>query len=358
VTGMRPVLLSLFSIAVAVYVSAPARAAGVVKLERIALDEGNVTALLEATSQYYVDAMRMLISERYRDEYRAIRWEALEEAMRDAPVARLEYRFTVNGTPRTRVYHAMGGRPLGSVARSIFEGPSRPGTPDTPTSPLDSGSEDEFSPRVTAQVDELAVDLQDNRFFAAFDDVNVRAGLVTDDETLLDAFVVEGKDRAFDAEFKALRAIDGDLTKGAIPRGGKIYGSISTIACSSCEYAMGRLAERYAIDIQLTQVFPSMARPEQAELIASGAGRLRGNLLIDTVTDRPLLAADLLRGAREGQIRRSLSPRALGRSFKGTPWARRSFRLGPIRLPRVSEGSSEGSPPPRPRGSREGTPGC
>jgi hypothetical protein len=117
---------------------------------------------------------------------------------------------------------------------------------------------------------------------------------------------------------------------------------------------MKRFADTYALDLRLTQVFPSMPRAAQSELIASGSARLRGNLLVDAISDRPLLATDLLRGAREGQIRRSLSPRALGRSFKGTPWAQRSFRLNPPRLSRVSEGSSEESPPPASRA----TPGC
>ncbi|MDQ8050768.1 hypothetical protein, partial [Luteibacter sp.] len=57
-------------------------------------------------------------------------------------------------------------------------------------------------------------------------------------------------------------------------------------------------------------------------------------------TGEPLLARDVLDSARAAQIRRDLSPRALDRTFKGFSWRRRSFRLGPPRLPRVSEGSS------------------
>jgi hypothetical protein len=327
-------------------------------MERVVLDEGNVTAFLEATSQRYVDAMRALINERYQEEYRAIRWEALESAMRDAPVARLEYRFTVNGIANTRVYHAMGGRPLGSLAKSIFEGPTRPGTPDTPVSPLDSGSEDEIAAHSFPAMDEVAADLEDSRFYTEFDEINVRAPTMGEDESVLDAFLVEGEDRAFDPEFKALRAIERDLRTGVVPRGGSVQGSVSGIACTSCKYAMKRFSDTYAIDVRLAQVFPSMSHAAQTELISSGRARLRGGLLVDAITDRPMLATDLLRGAREGQIRRSLSPRAMGRSFKGMPWSRRSFQLSPLRLPRVSEGSSEGSSPPRPRVPRDPTAGC
>ncbi|WP_213949830.1 hypothetical protein [Luteibacter sp. dw_328] len=355
---MRPALIATLSAAIFASTISSACMGGVVETDRITLDEGNVTALLESTSQHYVDAMRSLISERYQDEYRAIRWEALENVMRDAPIARLEYHFAVNGVANVRVYHAMGGRPLGSLAKSIFEGPTRPGTPDTPASPMDIESEDEGSVRALPAVDEVAADLEDNRFYTEFDEINVRAPMMADDSSALEAFLVEGENRAFDPEFKALRAIERDLRTGVIPSGGRIQGSVSGMACTSCKYAMKRFSDTYAVDVRLAQVFPSMSRHAQAELIASGRARLRGTMLVDTVTDRPLLAADLLRGAREGQIRRSLSPRAMGRSFKGMPWARRSFRLNPIRLQRVSEGSSEGSPPPRPRVPKDPATGC
>lgn len=355
---MRATFIAALAAGMIASIAPPTTPAASVELGRVTLDEGNVTALLEVTSQYYVDAMRALIEASYRDDYRAIRWEALEEAVRDAPVARLEYRFSVNGMPGVRIYHAMGGRPLGSVAKSIFEGPTRPGTPETPVSPVDSGSEDELLNRRMSLVDEVAVDAADGRFYTQFDDINVRAPVLTEEGSVLDAFVVDGRGRAFDPEFKALRAIENDLRSGTVPRGGRVYGSVSEVTCSSCEYVMRRFADTYSVDVRLAQVFPSMARKAQSDLIASGSARLRGNVLVDAVSDRPLLATDRLRGAREGQIRRSLSPRAMGRSFKGTPWARRSFQLNPIRLPRVSEGSTERSPSPQTRVSTTSPAGC
>ncbi|APG03348.1 hypothetical protein BJI69_05085 [Luteibacter rhizovicinus DSM 16549] len=336
----------------------PACATEAVELERITLDEGNVTAFLEATSQHYVDAMRALIDERYRDEYRAIRWEALEEAMRRAPVARLEYHFTLNGFPNVRVYHAMGGRSLSSVARSIFEGPTRPSTPDRTNSPTDSDSEAEFAPHPLPVAEEAAADLADSRFYAGFGEAGVRAPVMARGASVLDAFVVADKDRLFDPEFKALRSIEKDLQDQAIPSGGSIRGSVSELVCTSCEAAMKRFSGTYAVDIRLSHLYPSVRGAGLDNLVASGKARLRGDLLVDAITDRPLLASDLLDGAREGQIRRSLSPRAMGRSFKRMPWSRRSFRLNPVRLPRISEGSSEGSPPPRPRIPKERAGGC
>lgn len=357
-TAMHPVLFATFSVAILTSMASPASLGNVVETERVTLDEGNVTALLEATSQHYVDAMRVLIGERYRDEYRAIRWEALENAMRNESVARLEYRFTANGVPGIRVYHAMGGRPLGSVAKAIFEGPTPPGTPEAPGSPFDFEVQDSPPEAVVPLADEVAVDAADSRFYASFDENNVRAPMLADDTSVLDAFVVGGEHRAFDPEFKALRAIERDLKNGSLPRGGSIQGSVSRMMCASCEYAMTRLSNTYAVDVRIAQLYPSLARATQGELVASGRARLKGKLLVDTMNERPLLATDLLRGAREGQVRRSLSPRAMGRSFKEMPWTRRSFRLEPVRLPRVSEGSSEGSPPPRRRIPGGSTAGC
>jgi hypothetical protein len=343
---MRPALIVTLSAAILTSSLSPACRGGAVETTRITLDEGNVTALLEATSQHYVDAMRELIGERYRDEYRAIRWESLENAMRRESVARLEYRFTTDGVAGIRVYHAMGGRPLSSVAKSVFEGSTPPGSPATPDSLSDSEI-GETAATSAPLADEVAADVADSRFFRTFNGADVRAPMLADDASALDAFVIGGEHRVFDPEFKALRAIERDLRSGAIPRGGSIRGSVSQMACASCERAMTRLSEAYDVDIRLAQLYPSLARTAQAELIAAGRATLRGKLLVDTLSQRPLLAADLLRGAREGQLRRSLSPQAMGRSFKEMPWTRRSFRLGPIPPARRSSGSSEGGSPPR-----------
>src|ERR1700754_2508726 len=256
---MRRALIAVLSAGILTSIVLPTSKAGVVEQGRVTLDEGNVTALLETTSQYYVDAMRALIDERYRDDYRAIRWEALEDAMRDAPVARFEYRFEANGVPMLRIYHAMGGRPLGSLAKSIFEGATRPGTPDMPASPLGSEDEEALIGRRMSSVDEAAVDMADSRFYANFDEINVRAPVGAGDESAFGSFVVDGRDRAFDPEFKALRAIEKDLRSGELPRGGSIYGSVSEISCTSCQYGMKRFADTYAVDLRVSQVYPTLS---------------------------------------------------------------------------------------------------
>jgi hypothetical protein len=313
--------------------------------------------------------MRNLITERYKDEYRAIRWEDLETGMSRARVARLEYRYMLAGEPHVRVYHAMGGEPLGSLAASIFEGPTRPGTPTSPESPGSSSGPDEPlrhdgpepSPQtVTGEpVDDVAVDAEDAVFFSGFDEIDVRARVLPRSGSTLRPFPVDGKDRAFDPELKALRSIEHDVQTGVVPRGGSIRGAVGGAVCASCRYALQSMSETYGVDIRITQMFGSLPRREQGALVDAGKARLKGRLLVDAETGRPLLANDVLTGAREAQIQRSLSPRAMKRSFKGMLWRERSFRFGRLRLPRVSEGRNESkSPSPNPDATEPSPPQC
>lgn len=102
---------------------------------------------------------------------------------------------------------------------------------------------------------------------------------------------------------------------------------------------MRKLSDEYGIEVRVSHMFGSIPSGEQRALIESGSARLKGRMLVGS-TGEPLLARDVLDSARAAQIRRDLSPRALDRTFKGFSWRRRSFRLAPPRLPRVSEGSS------------------
>lgn len=326
--------------------SAKSHAANVT-VEPIGIDEGNVTALLERTSQYYIDAMRSLIGDRYKDEYRALRWEALETAMNRATVARLEYRFMLDGEPTVRVYHAMSGQPLSSIASSIFEGETPPGTPTSPGSPIDASDVDLMA-AASEPIDYAVTDAQDAAYFTGFEDTDVRAAVLASEDSVLGAFYVDGANTSLDAEFKALRAIESDMKHGIVPRGGSIRGAIGGATCGSCRYAMRSVSDTYGIDIRISQMFGSLPRAQQNALLASGRARLKGPLLMDATTNGPLLARDVLSRARETQVRQSLSPRAMGRSFKGMPWRQRSFRLGPPRLPRVSEGAGDDPGLPNP----------
>ncbi|WP_448096129.1 hypothetical protein [Luteibacter yeojuensis] len=312
---------------------------GSVTVDNIGLDEGNTTGLLEATSQRYVDAVRAIIRERYKDEYLAIRWEALEAALTNADVARLEYRFVLDGEARVRVYHALGGAPLGAMAQSAFDGPTPAGTPGSPEPPDDLEWPDSHRSPIAEPVDYTAADAEDNAFYSGFSDTDVRARILPSTGSVLEPFDVDGIDRAMDPEFKVLRAIEHDLQSHAIPHGGSIRGAVGGATCGSCRAAMQTLANTYDIDIHLTQMFGSLPGKQRDALIASGKAKLRGRRLVDSESGRSLLARDVLADAREQQVKRGLNPLSLERSFKGIPWRPRSFRLlVPPRQPHPAEG--------------------
>lgn len=321
-------------------------ASPVVVVDAMGIDKGNVTAQLERSSQYFVNAMRELIVRKYREPYRAIRWENLEEAMKKSRVARFEYRYTRNGMEQVRIYHAMDGEPLSVIAEGIFSGatprgsPTPPQSPGSPESPLSSDAEITIEPRAPADaVDLVEADLRDDALFDGFDSLNVRARILPSTDSVLASYAVAGAQGGFDAEFKVMRAIERDIRTGVIPRGGSVRGATGGATCGSCHDAMRELAKAYDVEVRMTQMYGSIPAAEQRALIASGNARLKGRLLVGTEGE-PLLARDVLDGARAAQIRRDLSPRALDRTFKGLSWRQRSFRLGPPRLPRVSEGSS------------------
>lgn len=317
-------------------------AAGTVVVENIGLDEGNTTGLLEITSQHYVDAMRAIVSDRYKDDYLAISWEALETSMTNAQVARMEYRFAVNGETRIRVYHALGGAPLGAMAQSAFGGSTPAIAPGSPQSPDDlEWSDGSPSPALEA-TDYVAADAEDSRFYSGFNETNLRARMLPPDASVLEPFDVDGIDRAIDAEFKILRAIEHDLQTHAVPTGGSIRGAVGGATCGSCREAMQTLSDTYDIDIHLTQMFGSLPSTQRDALVAAGTAKLRGRRLVSSENGRPLLARDVLADARDQQVRQSLTPSSLQRSFKGIPWRPRSFRLAPPRQPQASGRPAEG----------------
>ncbi|NID16149.1 hypothetical protein [Luteibacter yeojuensis] len=335
--------------------------AGSVVVDDLDLDEGNVVALLEQTSQYYVDAMHELVNARYKDEYRAIRWEDLENAMTQARVARVEYHFEIDGRPRVRVYHAMGGVPLGVMGEDIFRGPTRPGTPVTPTDagPPEAHWEiDEGDPAPNEPQRDLAgLDADDEVFFDHFDDIDVRARILPGQGSALPSFHIDGQDRALDPEMKALRHIEDDMKNKIVPSGGRIDAKIGGILCSSCRHAMQTMARAYDVDIRATQIFQTMPRRRQDAMLQSGRARMARGRLVDASSGRPLLAHDVLNGAREAQVRRSLGVRSLDRSLKGVQWSKRSF------LPAAMGSTSDAESPLTRRASNPdvdepSTPGC
>lgn len=316
--------------------------AGTVVVDDIGLDEGNTTGLLEVTSQHYVDAMRAIISDRYKDDYLAISWETLETSMTNAQVARMEYRFVVNGEMHIRVYHALGGAPLGAMAQSAFGGSTPAITPGSPQSPDELEWNDDIPSPVREAIDYVAADAEDSVFYTGFSDTNLRARILPAGASVLEPFDVDGIDRAIDPELKILRAIEHDLQADAMPTGGRIRGAVGGATCGSCREAMQTLSDTYGIDIRLTQMFGSLPGTQRDALVAAGTAKLRGRRLVSRESGRPLLARDVLADARHQQVRQSLTPSSLQRSFKGIPWRPRSFRLGPLRQPRAGGGSAEG----------------
>jgi hypothetical protein len=298
--------------------------AGTVTSDAIALDEGNVTALLENTSQRFVDAMQRLVTDGYRDEYSARRWEAVETHLSEERVARLEYRFGSNGNEGVRIYHAMGGEPLGTFAQETFHGPSRP--PSTTSSEASSGGEEDPDVRASRINGYASQDMDDARWFTEDDGLHVRAGIQRLESSAFHPYEINGGDRALDPEFKALATLERDITEGAVPRGGSIRLLVSAETCTSCQYAFAAAARAYDVDIQVTRIVPAVAPIEQRALISSGTARLKGPRLVDVTTGRPLLAADNLAAARVAQVRQALSPNAMQRRFRGISWVPRAFR--------------------------------
>lgn len=312
-------------------------AAGSVVFDTVGLDEGNAAALLEATSQRYVDAMQKLLSDKYRGEHRAIRWELLETSLSDAKLARFEYRYIRNGMGAVRVYHAMSGDPLSVRARSLFEGPTPGSTPTSPLSDFDEWDAGSATAVDTGAEEAVLRDAEDEAYFAGFDTVDVRARVLLLDDSVLAPFSVSGEQGALDAEMKILRTIEQDIGSGAIPAGGSIQGFVSSMACSSCRLGMRSLAAVHGLDIRVSQFYSSLPVAEEEAAVAAGSARLRAGMLVDATSGRPLVASDVLTAARKAQIRQALSPNSMDRSFRGMSWRQRSFRLLPPRLPPVSE---------------------
>lgn len=312
--------------------------AGTARFDAIGLDEGNAAALLETTSHYYVEAMHKLISDKYRGAHRAIRWERLETAMSEAKLARFEYRYVRNRVPAVRVYHAMSGGPISTVAGSVFDGPTPVTTPTSPDVEDWSDVEGELPAGTGFDLGEAAaLDAADEAYFAGFDATDVRARISTMESPTIGRFSVPGQADYLDAEMKILRNIERDIVSGTIPAGGSVQGFVSGMACVSCKVGTRSLAEAHDLDVRISQFYTTLSGADETAAIAAGTARLRGGILVDATSGAPMVAKDVLTAARKAQIRRLLSPGSMDRSFKGTLWRQRSFKLLPPRLPSVAD---------------------
>jgi hypothetical protein len=315
-------------------------------------DDGFVVPLLEATSQRYVDAMRRIIATRFPGDYDALAWERLEEHMREERVARFEYRYMKNGVPGKRIYYAIDGEPLGTVAQRILEAPARVINLAS-DSDSDSGSDSDSDSDAgwgdydvkPEPLDEPALaemEERDSAVYTGFGEDEVRAPFRPARGSVLSAGHLQGRNRAFDAEFKALGAIENDIATGVVPAtGGEVVGMVSGSVCASCRYAGKTFAALKDTPVTVTQMFNAIHPAERKALIAAGQARARGAMLINTSTGRPWFAADALAGARDGQVRKALNPVAVDGTRSGTERSGRRFRLGPV----ASEAAEAGAPP-------------
>lgn len=337
--------------------------AGEVRVESIDVDDGNVVALLEASSQFHVDALHALVAERHGRPYTPRHWEALESALREARVARFEYRYAIDGVERTRVYHALSGEPLSRLTTRLLEGATPPLTPDTPEAGQaswnisDSDEEDDVV-ELTPDPVFAEADAEDAVFYKGFDASEVRAGFRSPAGSVMSAGWDARGYHALHAEYKALRAVEQDILDGTVPRGGRLLAHIGGALCGHCQFNVRDLARAYDVDVHVVHMFGSATQSRRAELIDAGRARMKGLQLVHAESGKPILAYDVLQGARDKQLQQAITPLITGRSPRMPAWSRRSLRLRPGQLPRVSEGSSPGTSPARPDAAEGDVPGC
>ncbi|KJV35444.1 hypothetical protein [Luteibacter yeojuensis] len=328
---------------------------------RIDLDDGAVVALLEASSQRHVDAMRSIIKASYPGGYSARRWEIIENHARRTPIARVRYEYPLGRSTAFRTYHAMGGEPLSRIAALALGGPTPPGTPSSAGSPPLSptwSEDDDTPPAERVSDDELvAAEAADAPHYAAPDDTDVRAAFRPSDRTVMKPYWHQGSYHALDPEQKALRALEDDILDGKVPRGGKVQAWLSSVVCATCRRPIERMAAAYDLEVSFTEMVPFVPADVTRAEIQAGRGRMKAFRLVHADSGMPLGAFDALDVARDAQVRQALSPAAIQRASRGAHSPMRTFRLAPPRPRRVTEGSSPSSSPPRDTDD-EATGGC
>lgn len=271
-------------------------------VDRIAADEGMVAALMEDTSQRYVDAMLRIVKEKHPGPHGVRHWEALEDRMSSHPIARLEYRYKSKGREMLRTYDGMNGAPLSEQAADILEGASPPGTPDS----LESF--DDWAPAPPLDEARLArIDVDDNRHFIDTE-TRQRARILPSEGSALRPYAIDGSQRSLDAEFKVARQLENDIQTGAVPGGGSVRLYTTNSLCNSCETSLKTVSSAYDLDMRVTLLKQRLSPAERSQLMSSGQVRSRGSALIRSDNARPYLASDVVAHAREQQVKRVLKP--------------------------------------------------
>ncbi|QDE38100.1 hypothetical protein FIV34_02250 [Luteibacter pinisoli] len=327
--------------------------AGSLAITRLHLDQGNVVALLEASSQRHVEVMRSIVQASYPGEHDARRWEIIENHARRVPIARVSYEYPVGGGTGIRTYHAVGGEPLTRVAAQAFGGRTPPATPSSAgSSPLSpTWSEDDDSPPLERVSDDelVAAEAADASHYIAMDDTDIRAPFRPSERTVMKPYWHQGSYHALDPEQKAMRALEDDILDGKLPRGGKVHAWLSSVVCATCRRPLERMAEAYDLEVTFTEMVPFVPTHITQAEITAGRGRMKAFRLVHAESGMPLGAFDALDVARDAQVRQALSPVAIEPPLRGGSSPMRTFRLGPPRPRRVTEGSSaSGAPPQQP----------
>ncbi|KAG9614268.1 hypothetical protein KCV01_g609, partial [Aureobasidium melanogenum] len=261
-----------------------------------------VAALMEDTSQRYVDAMLRIVRERHPGPHGVRHWEALENLMSTQPIARLEYRYKRNGTEMLRTYDGMNGGPLSQNASDILEGAVLPGTPDS----LESF--DEWASAPPLDTERLArVDIDEDRYFSD-EEARKRARILPEKDSVMRPYAIDGSQRALDAEFKVTRQLENDILAGTVPRGGRVSLYTTNTLCNSCETSLKTVSSAYDLDMRVTLMRQRLSPAERSQLLSSGQVRSRGTTLIRNDSGRPYLASDVVANARERQVKRILTP--------------------------------------------------
>lgn len=186
-------------------ISAPAWSAAV-EVEKVTYSESQATALLNDTVERIIDAY----GQAYIDLVTPQRFVKKEierglNRVKEKSIARFEYQYTTAaGELKTRIYHSFSGA-----------------TP-APNFPANSPHYNvDFNAQINQQMR---------------DDERLVTGKISEEEYATDSsyFHASSYARANDAEVKALRKIEQDITSGELSGGGELTVFINQIPCQSC----------------------------------------------------------------------------------------------------------------------------
>ncbi|TCV92021.1 hypothetical protein EC912_10812 [Luteibacter rhizovicinus] len=156
----------------------------------------------------------------------------VETNFKYATIARFEYTYVgTDGNTHTKVYHSKSGP---DVSKAFYgDGPLPPGVENV------------------------------EKFFPLADEYS-RASPGNESKSKIPSSPAGGKDRATDAELKAVRTIEADIVEGRVPGQGSVKGFVSKDLCDSCDNAVRVFAKEYNIDVKI-DYFREVGTPIEVE---------------------------------------------------------------------------------------------